>query len=67
MLAVGITKLEDLAANCPPRVPKSSYFTGGKKMSNPFMIQGKTAYLYFEAGNRNTSTYLATWMETPFE
>ena len=30
-----------------------------------FIVQDETAYLYFEAGSRNTSTYLATWTETP--
>jgi hypothetical protein len=28
-----------------------------------FVIHDRTAYLYFEAGNQNTSTYLATWEE----
>jgi len=30
-----------------------------------FIVQDETAYLYFEAGGHNTSTYLATWTETP--
>jgi len=32
-----------------------------------FLIQDETAYLYFEAGDQNTSVYLATWKEAPPE